>query len=269
MVAPMIRIKTFLKGGKGVVKLKFKLTEPVKGSSLSSTELPMSKKEISCLQPIISDGDNRGFQKPVINVGFPKMGSNSLTSFFKCGNISSSHYWCKDGSSGKQIPCGVCMNQAVANGKPPLQSCGGFEFYGEMNYVTNPPCYWPQIDLLDEIHEEAPNATFILVFRDIESWTTSVRRWKEINVPFLIDALSQYCEIGSTDAELEMFFCNQVINIRHFVKTHPSHKLVELKLEDTETTSNILFKRFGIDQGCWGHKNENPKDKKFKDKGIG
>ena len=57
MVAPMIRIKTFLKGGKGVVKLKFKLTEPIKGNSLSSTELPMSKKEISCLQPMISDGD--------------------------------------------------------------------------------------------------------------------------------------------------------------------------------------------------------------------
>ena len=74
IVAPMIRIKTFLKGGMGIVKLKFKLNGPVEGESLSSTELPMSKKEISCLHPMISDGDNGGFQKPIVNVGFPKMG---------------------------------------------------------------------------------------------------------------------------------------------------------------------------------------------------
>ena len=257
----MIRIKTYLKGGTGIVKLKSKLTEPVNGNSLSSTELPMSKKEISCLQPMISDGDNGGFQKPVINVGFPKMGTSSLTIFFECGNIKSSHYKCKDGSSGKRIPCGVCMNQAVAKGKPPLQSCGGFEFYGEMNYVTKPPCYWPQIDLLDEIHEEAPNATLILVFRDIKSWITSIRHSKGMKVTHYF-ALSQYCKIGSTDAELETFFCNQVIRIRHFVKNHPSHRLVELKLEDTESTSDILSKEFGIDQGCWGHKNENTKGRK-------
>ena len=151
------------------------------------------------------------------------------------------------------------MNQAVAKGKPPLQSCGGFEFYGEMNYVTNPPCYWPQIDLLDEIHEEAPNATLILVFRDIKSWITSVRRSKEMKFTHYF-ALSHYCKVGSTDAELEMFFCNQVIRIRHFVKNHPSHRLVELKLEDTESTSDILFEEFGINQGCWGHENENTND---------
>ena len=264
----MIRIKTYLKGMRGIFKLKFNLTEPVKGNSLSSTELPKSKKEISCLQPIISNGDNRRYQKPVINVGFPKMGTSSLTFFFKCGNIKSSHYNCKDGSSGKRIPCGVCMNQAVAKAKPPLQSCGGFEFYGEINYVTSPPCYWPQIDLLGEIHKEAPNATLILVFRDIKSWITSVRRSKEMKVTHYF-ALSQYCKVGSTDAELETFFCNQVIRIRNFVKNQPSHRLVELKLEDTESTSDILFKEFGIDQGCWGHKNENTKDRKFKDNGIG
>ena len=228
-------------------------------SDVMSDEISISTIGRSCLFPNVTDGTMK-FQLPILNVGFPKMGSSTLTAFFECGNLKSSHYHCNSEKGAAPTPCGTCMHHAVAMGKPPLASCGAFYFYGELNYVTETPCHWPQIHMLDEIHAEAPNATFILVFRDIKSWTRSIRRWKEVNVPFLIDALRDYCNVGSTDAELEQFFCDQVNRVRTFVKVHPSHKLVEVQLEDTENTSNILFRQFGIKRECWGHRNNNNKN---------
>ena len=240
-------------------------------SDVMSDEISISTIGRSCLFPNVTDGTMK-FQLPILNVGFPKMGSSTLTAFFECGNLKSSHYHCNSEKGAAPTPCGTCMHHAVAMGKPPLASCGAFYFYGELNYVTETPCHWPQIHMLDEIHAEAPNATFILVFRDVKAWIRSIRRWKEVNVPYLIDALRDYCNVGSTDAELEQFFCDQVNRVRKFVQVHPSHKLVEVQLEDTENTSNILFRQFGIKRECWGHRNKNnngnsfqPNDKRRRD----
>ena len=250
IMLPIIRFKQTFKVTTGI---------EIPLSDVRSDKISISTIGKSCLSPKVTN-DSMKFQLPVLNVGFPKMGSSTLTAFFNCGNLKSSHYYCNSGKGGAPTTCGTCMHQAVAMGKPPLESCGAFDFYGELNYVSEPPCHWPQIDNLEEIHAEAPNATFILSFRDIKSWTRSIRRWKEFNVPYLIDALRDYCNVGSTDAELEQFFCDQVNRVRTFVQVHPSHKLVEVQLEDTENTSNILFRQFGIKRECWGHKNKNNKN---------
>ena len=259
IMLPIIRFGIYFSKEYDMVEVTTVIEKPF--FDVMSDEISISTIGRSCLFPKVTD-DTMKFQVPVLNVGFPKMGSSTLTSFFKCGNLKSSHYHCNSGKGVSPTPCGTCMHHAVAMGRPPLESCGSFDFYGELNYVTEPPCHWPQIDSLDEIHAEAPNATFILPFRDIKSWTRSIRRWKEVNVPFLIDALRDYCNVGSTDAELEQFFCDQVNRVRTFVQVHPSHKLVEVQLEDTENTSNILFRQFGIKRECWGHRNNNNKNNK-------
>ena len=259
IMLPIIRFGLYFSKEYDIVEVTTGIEIPF--SDVMSDEISISTIGRSCLFPKVTN-DTMKFQVPVLNVGFPKMGSSTLTAFFKCGNLRSSHYHCNSGKGGASTPCGTCMHHAVAMGKPPLESCGAFDFYGELNYVTEPPCHWPQIDNLNEIHAEAPNATFILPFRDIKSWTRSIRRWKEVNVPFLIDALRDYCNVGSTDAELEQFFCDQVNRVRTFVQVHPSHKLVEVQLEDTENTSNILFRQFGIKRECWGHRNNNNKNNK-------
>jgi hypothetical protein len=58
------------------------------------------------------------------------------------------------------------MKLAVQNGTLPLQSCGNFQAFMQMDRDT----FFPQVELLDEIHEENPNATFILMFRNMSDW---------------------------------------------------------------------------------------------------
>lgn len=77
---------------------------------------------------------------PILNVGFPKMGSNTLDEFFYCGGLQSSHFHCGKGRQKNKNPCGTCMARSVAVGEPPLHSCGDFDAYTELNYVSEAPC---------------------------------------------------------------------------------------------------------------------------------
>ena len=156
---------------------------------------------------------------PFINVGMPKMGSTSLhkvklsehhyllitcslpilwsyEQYFCCGNYTSSHWEC---GKGKGL-CADCMKKAVASGSHPLKSCGNFQSFMQMDKDS----FFPQIELPKKIHEESPNATFILMFRDMSAW---YRRW--VNNGFIVDArwysidkisiISIVCRTGKQD----------------------------------------------------------------------
>ena len=195
--------------------------------------------------------------RPYLNMGFPKMGSSTLTGFWTCGGLNASHYGC-----GQQGACGTCFAKQSWINQSMFKYCGEYDAYGEMNYVTNAPCVWPQIDLINQIHNEAPEATFVIIFRNISSWIESVDRWTEPDGSTLREALANKCGIGGkhnnlTDEDLENFFCNHVNKVRDFVKAFPSHSLIEVQLEDDKAAS-ILSNQFGIEKSCWGHENKNP-----------
>lgn len=132
-----------------------------------------------------------------INVGMPKMGSTSLhkvsyannhmehtsvsfdrfddilnyntlscyvilPQYFCCGNHTSSHWEC---GKGKGL-CADCMKNAAASGLKPLESCGNFQAFMQMDKDS----FFPQIELLEQIHNESPNATFLLMFRNTSDW---------------------------------------------------------------------------------------------------
>lgn len=106
--------------------------------------------------------ENEYLPGPFINVGMPKMGSTSLQNYFCCGNYTSSHWEC---GKGKGL-CADCMKNAVLSGSPPLKSCGNFDAFMQMDRDT----FFPQVELLQQIHEESPNATFLLMFRNMTEW---------------------------------------------------------------------------------------------------
>ena len=58
------------------------------------------------------------------------------------------------------------MKNAVASGSNPLKSCGNFQSFMQMDRDS----FFPQVELLNQIHNESPNATFILMFRDMSAW---------------------------------------------------------------------------------------------------
>ena len=220
----------------------------------SSTPLPSCLvPDVQQTQALVETGEQMAL--PIFNLGMPKCGSSTLHDFFNCAGIKSNH--------GQQ---GHCMQEAVLLGEPPIKGCkfSRKKFFGHRARAfcqldnNFGPCAYPQISLLDEIHAEFPNATFVMNFRPVDDWIYSAKhfngmasRWNGCKLPGLI-------KVGNrlTHQEIRNWLCGHVKHVREFVKTYPSHKLIELDLYDTEQSSQVMASLFQTDRTCWGHSNQ-------------
>jgi hypothetical protein len=229
---------------------------------------------------------------PVLNVGMPKCGSTTLYSFFQCVRFQVSH-WSRnnlESQNFRQDYEGLCMRDAARVGLPPLATCAGnkdalmqMDFaspFGSAKFCkkkNRDNCFFPQLSLLEEIHAESPNATFVMNFRPIRDWVHSVRGWTDFMKRF------QKCHLPNlprgfpenlddrkgVEESMTQFFCSHVLHVRQFVELHPSHALIELDLYDTEGTASVMDALFASSssagknesQKCWGHANLSKKKK--------
>ncbi|KAG7369768.1 sulfotransferase family protein [Nitzschia inconspicua] len=233
---------------------------------------------------------------PVIYVGFPKTGTTTLWRFFECSGYMASHQ--------QQCPMVVQENlQGLGRGDMLLETKWSRMqrsaidkkakdqgktkqqrdeiqrqikvAHLQLDSNMNEGCY-PQIQLLDEIHQDYPNATFILAFRPIDEWIRSVtshrgmnKRWAFFEMPGLIltedqlvlrnrtDLTLRERRPTLTDQQLRRWWCGHIHHIREYVQEYPSHRLIELDLYHEEETPSILADIFGSQKKCWGHKNRN------------
>jgi hypothetical protein len=188
---------------------------------------------------------------PTINLGLPKSGTSSLYDYYSCGNVYSSHHKCK------LETCGECVLANVEAGRPPLDSCGNYAFYGQLdvdgiNYDSEgnwpgegTPCYFPQLSALQELHDAYPTARFTLTTRPPAHWLASVVGWglQERLVDCDLPGLPK--SKGSED-ELMAWFSSHLDTVREFVAAHPSHgPLLEIDIED-DRTGQVLAEATGI-----------------------
>jgi hypothetical protein len=124
--------------------------------------------------------------------------------------------------------------------------------------------FYPQIEFINEIHEESPNATFVLMFRDISDWYQSLSHWWMGGAKKHLNEVIERVNItglppgkGKNETEIGEWFCSHVQNIRHFVELHPTHTLIEVSLYDPDAGSK-LGALFGVNGTCWGHHNRSP-----------
>lgn len=188
-----------------------------------------------------------------------------------------------------------------------LEGCGDYDFYSEINgprmfqshhfrileddgtFLTRtqskrePRLILPQHHYLEELHQQFPNATFILNLRPTQEWVNSVMRWgttlrQEIPNEFLAQdhkrgfstfhdhaTLQRYgvthippqtvSDLNSTLAYIMDYHSNYV---RDFVRRHPSHTLIEVDITRYDTGQR-LADAFGLNETCWEHRNQNKK----------
>ena len=204
----------------------------------------------------------KNLPRPFVNLGFPKMGTSSIHSFFKCGRIPSSHYWCYEKSVTERYRCAPCMKKAVENGKSPLADCHGAnqDVYAQIDDGV----YFPQTEILEQIVNDHSNATFFLTFRNMERWYKSLQNWpvrKNGRGGFnMVERIQRSTITGGpskTDPEtFDEWYCKHVQRVRDLIAKNPSHTLVEIDIEDLNTAQR-MEDIFGIRQSCWGHKNAN------------
>ena len=116
----------------------------------------------------------------------------------------------------------------------------------------------PQVEDLEKLHAQFPNATLILNTRNVDHWVKSLHSYHKGNM------LQQMIEcnitalpagVGGNDTDLKMFYQGHTDNIQSFVKSHPSHGLVTIDIENWDA-GEILEEVFRINRTCWGHANK-------------
>jgi len=209
---------------------------------------------------------------PYIIVGMPKSGTTTIHDYFQCGKAHrTSHFICKGHTHACAtcLPnvCAVCMrDNFIKNGpsSPLMEGCGDWDVYTELDACMmlknpqNPVCYYPQVTDLEGIHASHPGATFILNLRNVDRWIGSVGRFKDLSrclVNCDIDGVLPKGK-GAKPDELRKFYNDQTERVREFVKLHPTHKLVEVNIED-EKAGHYMESIFGVAAKCWGHANKN------------
>ena len=72
-------------------------------------------------------------------------------------------------------------------------------------------CHYPQMSELEQIHDDAPNATFVLNFRPMKDWYKSVQHWGTLKRRL------QQCDLpnfptgkGKNVTEFSEWFCGHV-----------------------------------------------------------
>mmetsp|Transcript_6565 Transcript_6565/g.14172 ORF Transcript_6565/g.14172 Transcript_6565/m.14172 type:complete len:226 (-) Transcript_6565:34-711(-) len=198
---------------------------------------------------------------PVISVGFPKTATTSLFHYFHCGRIPTSHYRCATKSNAKygRFRCGDCIQHNIKEGNPIFANCGTFDVWAEINasdiFNSFKTIFLPQVEHLDLIHNEYPDATFVLTKRNPDDWVQSVLHWNELHTIFINTNITGLpAGMGETEEELRSFFLGHQERIRQFVTDYPSHTLVEVDIDDPDV-HNYLEDAFGIDAKCWSKTN--------------
>ena len=138
--------------------------------------------------------------------------------------------------------------------------------------------HYPQVALLDELHEVVPNATLVMNFRPLFDWFHSTRNWYGLfsrmirfRLPGLVvdeDLQRSLNKNREKEVALARWWCGHVLHLREYVREYPSHAFVELDLynaEQSEAFLDVLFKGVRspntLNKHCWGHENANPNPK--------
>lgn len=189
--------------------------------------------------------------------GMPKAGTTSIASFFECGGLRASHWMCRNETS--EFRCGLCIRDNVTNGRRLLHGCGDYDVWAEMNQDDMPPCFFPQIEAIDLIHEEYPNSVWILNLRPVQHWIESVDRWNTMRQRLInCDISTLPAGVGATDDELKDWFMGHTERVLRFAQWHPTHLLIMLDVE-SEYAGMRLHRHFPeIPSSCWSKENANP-----------
>ena len=208
---------------------------------------------------------NAKVQLPILVVGLPKAGTSSLFHFFSCHGFASQHwYCCGPQRDAQRVDYGNyymsdCMLYNLHHNRSILDGCGQYDVYTELNgprRVRNTGqvpwgfplarIFLPQHFQLQQLHDFAPNATWILNTRPIEDWIRSLWKWnrqlpRELVNEIVFQRQASRKPIGRLEHQefLRQFYQIHIETVRTFVQNHPSHYLIELDISKNDTAATL------------------------------
>jgi hypothetical protein len=204
---------------------------------------------------------------PIIVMGLMKAGTTSIFGYFKCGldpkHSKLSHYNCNDPAKKRgTMSCGKRMRRNVTKMKntTAFHTMDMFHLYSELDgQEYNGGISVPQWHFIQAVHDNFPNATWILNLRDPHDWLKSINRWQDLRQRFIDNPFKPDLPIGvgGDDNDMIKFYNAQAQKIRDFAAEHPSHNLVEVQIDSPEA-GEVMEDAFGISaDACWKKRNGN------------
>jgi Sulfotransferase domain len=200
-------------------------------------------------------------EEPILILSLAKSGTTSMHRFFQCGGYPSVHHrhrrnlleeWgtrLLQRDLGQLV--GKCIQKNGREGKLLLQHCGDYQVWSDLAYTEQEDCFFP-IQILEELYQAYPRATWILTTRNSTDWYQSMstflggkplRKWSRC--------------FGVSNAEGKefwtSFYDNHTRQIDQFVKAHPSLRYVQVPLNEA---AHKLSTVFGIEKSCFGSHRE-------------
>jgi hypothetical protein len=206
-----------------------------------------------------------------IVVGLPKSGTTSLYHFFSCSGIIATHYCCC-GSNQTQYPCTngrQVSDQLQDNWRQGrylweglLESNVHTQLDGEVFRSDDYDYFLPQHYFLEELHQSAPKALWILPLRSSpEEWQRSVQHWLDLGdrLQRLYYQRYQYHNNGTMwlqdtkdkDTFLAHFYQLHTERIRTFCQQH-RRPCIEVEIDDPSAGTTLARAIPGTKASCWG-----------------
>ncbi|KAL7485783.1 hypothetical protein ACHAW6_011387 [Cyclotella cf. meneghiniana] len=244
------------------LKRELQISLPWEGNHSSSIPKTNKKKRLKLPTPIF-----------ILNL--PKSGTQTLTEYFKCGNIESSHtyvYLTRTGDCLRDNYLADASSNATG-GVDPLRGCNEISkkyhiAFSDPNFGKNVTvqtysdigtpypgrCFYSSVNDggLEHIYKYYPNATIMLLTREVDSWYSSMTKW---NKGQLLKAWKHRCGFhgsigdGSKDDWID-FYHSHTEKIRNFAREHPTMTYVEMELEDAPSMIDYYT---GVDSECFQH----------------
>ena len=247
------------------------------------------KDYLSCFEPRSTPILGTHDMSRILNVGFEKVGSKTISDFFINSGFHTSHHKC-DARGGKMrvsplqqvvgslaptafcIWGGLCIEKQVQENATGgiLSNCGNFTIFTQMDFmhyirrkkdVPKYKCIFPQIHYLNELYEDSPNATWMLPFRNVTKWIASLTHFNKMK--YRMKKFCDFPELGfhhdadkeKTDEDFVSLYCNHVKQIRRFVERHPTLSLVEFSIDDPDFAKYLasVFPGVSVSDTTWGH----------------
>ena len=213
-----------------------------------------TKAIIGNVRPQNNDKETR-----IINMGMPKSGSSSVTAMFKESGMKVSHWTCKNDEY-----CGKCISAQIQQQNETsglFKSCGDYHVWAQLDYQMESTCVYPQIQYMEELYRDAPDATWIMPMRNVSNWLHSVNKWGDMRGRF------QYCDFlphlnftygdNKSDEKMMELYCSHIEQVRSFVKAHPTLSYIEFRIEDLNVDSYLKEFFPSLKVTHWKKKNVN------------
>lgn len=195
------------------------------------------------------------FENPkIILLGIQKSGTTSFHHWFTQIGMKSAHFKVKEGNV-----AGLIFKAKIEN-KPLLTYLSNYDAITEINSARSVDeyfqCYYPQVQDMERMYNENPDALFILNTRNITEQFDSISRC------VVLDLLLNNCGFllpinGTVEERIAEFIETHNNNIRNFFSDKRNAKFIEFSLNDKNITS--ITKYINTKGIPFPWKNKNPK----------